>query len=41
MNFWDHVHPDFRELVKQRARARQRGEPVPSRYELKIITKNR
>jgi PAS domain S-box-containing protein len=40
LNFWDLVHPDFRELVKQRAQARQQGEPVPSRYELKIITKN-
>ena len=40
MNFWDLVHPDFRELIKQRAQARQQGELVPSRYELKIITKN-
>jgi PAS domain S-box-containing protein len=40
MNFWDVVHPDFQKLVKERAEARQRGEPVPSRYELKTITKN-
>jgi len=40
MNFSDIVHPDFRELVRQRAQARQQGEPVPSRYELKILTKN-
>ena len=40
MDFWDLVHPDFRELVKQRAQARQQGKSVPSRYELKIITKN-
>ncbi|HMK52893.1 MAG TPA: PAS domain S-box protein, partial [Thermodesulfobacteriota bacterium] len=40
MDFWDIVHPDDRELVKQRAQARHHGEPVPSRYELKIITKN-
>ncbi len=40
MNFWDLAHPDFRELVKQRAQARQQGEPVTSRYELKILTKN-
>jgi PAS domain S-box-containing protein len=40
MNFWDLLHPDFRELIKQRAQARQQGELVPSRYELKIITKN-
>ena len=40
MNFWDIIHPDFRELVRQRAQARQQDEPVPSRYELKILTKN-
>jgi len=39
-SFWDIVHPDHRELVRQRGLARQRGEPVPSRYEFKIITKN-
>lgn len=33
------VHPEFRELVKERALARQRGEPVPDRYEFKILTK--
>jgi PAS domain S-box-containing protein len=33
----DMVHPDFRDLVAQRARARQHGEPVPARYEFKII----
>lgn len=40
LNFWDVVHPDFRELVKERGLARQRGEPVPSHYEFKIITSN-
>ena len=40
MNFWDIAHPDYQNLVKERAEARQHGEPVPSRYELKIITKN-
>jgi PAS domain S-box-containing protein len=40
MNFWEIVHPDFRELVKNRATARQRGEQPPSRYEIKIITKS-
>jgi two-component system cell cycle sensor histidine kinase/response regulator CckA len=40
MNFWDLVHPEFQELVKERGLARQRGEKVPSRYEFKIITKN-
>jgi PAS domain S-box-containing protein len=34
------VHPDYRDKVKQIAAARQRGEEVPGRYEIKIITKN-
>ena len=29
MRFWDVVHPDFREMIRQRGLARQRGEPVP------------
>lgn len=37
--FYDLVHPDFRELVKERGLKRQRGEPVPINYEFKIITK--
>jgi PAS domain S-box-containing protein len=40
MTICDLVHPEFQELVRERAVARQRGEDVPSRYELKIITKN-
>jgi diguanylate cyclase (GGDEF)-like protein/PAS domain S-box-containing protein len=40
MNFWEVIHPDFRELVKQRGRARQRGERVPTNYEVKLVTKN-
>lgn len=40
MNFWDIVHPAFRDLVKQRGLARQQNVPVLPRYELKIITKN-
>jgi PAS domain S-box-containing protein len=39
MNVWDIIHPDFRELVGERAQARQAGQPVPSRYEFKIVTK--
>ena len=39
LKFWDVVHPDFRELVKSRGLARQRGEKVPSHYEFKIVTK--
>lgn len=40
MRFWDFVHEDFREMVRERGLARQRGEPVPKRYENKIVTKN-
>jgi PAS domain S-box-containing protein len=39
MKAWELVHPDFREIAKQRALARQRGETVLSRYEIKILTK--
>jgi PAS domain S-box-containing protein len=37
--FWELAHPEFRDLVKQRGLARQRGESVPQRYEIKILTK--
>jgi len=39
MNFWEIAHPDAQDLVKERGLARQRGEPVPPHYELKIVTK--
>jgi len=38
--FWDIVHPDFREIVKERGLARQQGRPGPANYECKIITKD-
>lgn len=41
MDFWEIVHPDFSELVKNRGHSRLRGESVPTRYELKILTKNK
>jgi PAS domain S-box-containing protein len=40
MNFWDIVHPNYRELIKERGIARQRGEAVPNRYEFKIVAKS-
>ncbi|MEJ5199577.1 MAG: PAS domain S-box protein, partial [Anaerolineae bacterium] len=40
MRFWEIIHPDFRELVRERGLARQRGETVPGRYEFKIIRKD-
>ena len=40
IDYWELAHGDYRELIKVRGLARQRGEAVPSRYELKIVTKN-
>jgi len=40
MNFWDIVHPDQKNMVKERGFARQRGEDVPPAYEFTILTKN-
>jgi PAS domain S-box-containing protein len=39
MRFWDYIHPDFQEMIRDRGMARQRGESVPSRYEIKFVTK--
>jgi len=39
MHFWDVVHPDAKELVRQRGLARQRGEIIANNYEFKIINK--
>ena len=33
------VHPDYRPLVMDRARRRQMGEPLPSHYEYKMVTR--
>jgi two-component system, sporulation sensor kinase E len=38
-DIWRLLHPDYRNLLKERAAARLRGEAPPSRYEFKIITK--
>jgi PAS domain S-box-containing protein len=40
MHFWDLYHPEYQDLVRQRGLARQRGEPVPKRYEVKIVRKD-
>ena len=40
LKFWDVIHPDFQDIVRINAQARQRGEKVPNSYELKIITKD-
>jgi len=39
MNFWDIVHPDFRELVKERGLGRQLGKAIAPRYEFIITTR--
>jgi two-component system, sensor histidine kinase and response regulator len=39
-SFMDYVHPDSREMVLQRSLARQRGEMVTSRYEIKLQNKD-
>ncbi len=39
MDFWSIIHPDYQELVRERGRARLRGEKLPPEYEFKVITK--
>lgn len=39
MKFWDLVHPDFREMVKDRGLARQRLDLVPESYEFPVLTR--
>ena len=38
--FWEMVHPDFRAMVQERARARLEGRPAPVHYEFKIIVRD-
>ncbi len=41
MPFWELVHPEMRDLVKQRGLSRQRGDTdIPQSYKFKIICKN-
>ena len=40
MRFWELVHPDMREMVKERGLAHRREKAVPDRYELKVLTKD-
>lgn len=37
--FWEIIHEDFQDLVKARWQQREKGNTPPSRYEIKIITK--
>ena len=40
MDFWEFVHPDFQDLVRERGVARLHGEHPAARYELAIVTKD-
>ena len=40
IDIWKMVHPDFRETLRARSRARLLGEAVPSRYMYQIVTRN-
>ncbi|MGO9123125.1 MAG: PAS domain S-box protein [Desulfomonilaceae bacterium] len=37
---WCIYHPDFQELIRERAEARMRGEDVPAQYEVKLLRKD-
>jgi len=39
-NFWNLIHPDFRELVRTRGLSRQQGEAIPARYEFAVVTRS-
>ncbi|MFW6196420.1 MAG: GAF domain-containing protein [Thermoplasmatota archaeon] len=39
MKFWEFVHPDYKDLIKKRGKARLNGENPISNYEFKILTK--
>lgn len=38
--YYEFIHPEFVERVKERGRDRQKGIDVPSRYKLKVLTKS-
>ena len=40
MNFWDVVHPDYKQLIQERGQRRQRAEALTNSYECKIISKD-
>ncbi|MBI3249994.1 MAG: PAS domain S-box protein [Deltaproteobacteria bacterium] len=40
LSFWDLIHPDFRQTVRDRASARSHREPAAKRYEIKFVTRN-
>ncbi len=40
MRFWHFIHPEYRDLVRERGQMRQSGKQVQPRYDFKIITKS-
>ncbi len=40
MNFWEWASPEYKDIVRDRGRARQMGEPAVSRYEVKYRAKD-
>jgi PAS domain S-box-containing protein len=40
MTVWDIIHPDFRDMVRQRAAERHNGNDVPRHYEIQIVPRN-
>lgn len=40
MNFWDVIHPDHQGFIQKRGKARQEGQSIESRYEVKILAKD-
>ncbi len=40
MTYWHLSHPDYREWMQNLGQARLRGDSVPMRYELKVVTKS-
>ena len=41
MTFWDVVHPDHRDLVRERGKQRISGDAsIPQRYEIKVVTRD-
>ena len=39
MHFWEVLHPDEREIMRDAAMARERGEQVPTAFESRLLTK--
>jgi PAS domain S-box-containing protein len=39
-DFWDYVHPDDREVVKERGMARSMGIEISPHYEFRVVSKN-